>query len=391
MKQIISKISPLVIAGIILIAVFSIVSCSKTPAVHIDQKVTSIPVGAIDTIASTDSLTLVGVNFANATVTISDTGVTISGVKVSVTGDTITAIVTVDSIAIAGNVAVSITTPTGSDITIITLISRPPPLIGGYTSSDSVASANLVAYWPFDGTANEFISETIATTIGVSYATGIRGLAYQGAPGAYATLIPSAALAGLNSYSVSVWYFELVTPSVTPYDPGGMFFMVDTANNPDLILDNEPYSPVSGDSVELHAGFYDPALAQSNNWTMTTFDTDAVAKWVHFVMTYDGPSSTYTVYQDGVSMLNQSALGWNNPSVLTAGPAPSPAVGNLNFSSEPPASIVIGTWPAGLNGISPTLGANGSFLGLLDELRIYNRALTQTEVTGLYLNGLAGR
>jgi hypothetical protein len=273
----------------------------------------------------------------------------------------------------------------------------PPVLIGGYASSDSVASDALITYFPFDADANDKKGGlTTTASPGVTFVTGgIRGSAYQGATGAYATLNPNAALDSLHSYSVSVWYNLAAQPSGTPNDPGGMFFLFSTKANPEIILETEHYAPVSGDSVQIHAGFYNPAAAQWNGWTMTTFDTAAIGKWVHFVMTYDGPSSTYVVYQDGAPTLNSSAFGWNLSSVLTAGPAgatpPSPPLGPLGFSTDLPAQIVIGTWPAGLYGVSATLGANGSYLGKMDELRVFNRAITQHEVAGLYLNGQAGR
>jgi len=274
-----------------------------------------------------------------------------------------------------------------------------PPVqeIGGYTSSDSVASDALVAYFPFDADANDKKGGLTTTAApGVTFVTGgVRGNAYQGAAGAYATLTPGAALDSIHSYSLSVWYNLAAQPSGTPNDPGGMFFLFSTKGNPDMIMETEHYAPVALDSVEIHAGFSNPGAAQWNGWTMTTFDTMAIGKWVHFVMTYDGPSSTYVVYQNGTPTSNQSAFGWNLSSVLTAGPAgatpPSPPLGPIEYASDLPAQVVIGTWPAGLYGVSPTLGANGSYLGKMDELRVFNRAITPHEVAGLYLNGKANR
>jgi hypothetical protein len=63
----------------------------------------------------------------------------------------------------------------------------------------------------------------------------------------------------------------------------------------------------------------------------------------------------------------------------------------LDFSTDEPAQVVIGTWPAGLYGVSPNLGDNGSYMGMLDELRVFSKALTGAEVAGLYGNGKAGR
>jgi hypothetical protein len=262
-------------------------------------------------------------------------------------------------------------------------------------NSDSVATANLVAYFPFDGNANDTKGGLTATTNGVTFVAGIRGQAYQGAAGAYATLVPSAALDSLHSYSLSVWYNLPAQPTCcSPNDPNGIFFLFSTKGNPELIMEAEHYAPVALDSVLIHAGFYDPAVTVYPGWTIGTFDTAAIGKWVHFVMTYDGPSSTYINYQDGVPTQASTAYGLSLSTVLLQGPAnaspASPPLGLISFASDIPAQIVIGTWPAGLYSVSPTLGQNGSYLGKLDELRIFNRALTGAEVAKLYSYGLAG-
>ncbi len=65
--------------------------------------------------------------------------------------------------------------------------------------------------------------------------------------------------------------------------------------------------------------------------------------------------------------------------------------GNLNWTATPPVEGTIGTWAPGVYGVSSTVGSNGNWAGKIDELRLYDKALTQAEVTGLFLNGQAGR
>jgi hypothetical protein len=269
----------------------------------------------------------------------------------------------------------------------------PPPgptPIGGYVSSDSVAADALIAYYPFDNNSNDVKGGQTATTVGATYVTGIRGQAYQGATGAYSTVPSGHAFDSLKSYSVSVWYNLASQPA--DGDPGGMFFLSGTTNGNLLLLETEHYAPVSGDSVKIHHGFQDPGSAGPYmNFTMEAFDTAAIGKWVHFVMTYDGPSSTYVVWQNGVQTMNSSAWGKNlSTTLMTNNPGGAP-LGNISYAADPPQTVYIGTWPPGLYGVSATLGANGSYLGQLDELRVFNRALTQAEVAGLYLNGQANR
>jgi len=268
----------------------------------------------------------------------------------------------------------------------------PPTPIGGFVSSDSVEPQALVAYWPMDGDVNDHKGGISGTGVNVTYTTGVRGQAYQGSSTSYASFTPNSALKGLQSFSVALWYWQPAQPTNTPSnDPQGIFFMADSNSNPDIIIENEHYAPVSGDSLEIHAGLYFPAASQWNGWTMNTFDTAAIGKWVHFAYTYDGSTSTYIVYQDGVPMMNQSAYGWSTSTQLLQGPSGSTPQGNENWTPNPPQIGTIGTWAPGVYGVSPTLGSNGNWQGKLDEIRVYNIPLTQKDVAGLYLNGQAGR
>lgn len=267
-----------------------------------------------------------------------------------------------------------------------------PTPIGGFVSSDSVEPQALVAYWPMDGDVNDHKGGITGTGVNVSYATGVRGQAYQGSATSYASFTPNAALQGLHSFSVTLWYWQPAQPVRTPSnDPQGLFFLADANSNPDIIIENEPYAPVSGDSVQIHAGLYFPAATQWNGFTMNTFDTAAIGKWVHFAMTYDGASSTYVVYQDGQPMMNQSAYGTSTSTILLDGPSGSSPQGNVNWSTAEPTVGTIGTWAPGTYGVSPTLGSNGNWQGKIDEIRVYNIAITQKDVAGLFLNGQAGR
>ena len=267
-------------------------------------------------------------------------------------------------------------------------------LLGGYASSDSVAPGNLISYWPFEGNVNDTKGGIVGTGNN-TYTTGIRGMAYQGDTNQYASFAPSAAMAGLQSFSLSVWYFQPAQPiggAGNPNKPQGLFFLADAMGaDPLIILENEHYAPLSGDSLQFHAGLSFTAATTYKGFTMNTFDTAAIGKWVHLVMTYDGATSTYVIYQNAQPMLNQSAYGTTTSTVLLDGPTGSKPQGNINWASTPPVEGTIGTWAPGVYGVSPTLGANGNFVGKLDELRLFNKALTQQEVAGLFLNGQVGR
>lgn len=267
------------------------------------------------------------------------------------------------------------------------------PSIAGYNSSDEVASANLVAYFPFDGNSNDTKGNATATATNVTYTTGMRGQAYQGAANAYATLTPSAAFSALPSYSLSMWYKLSAQP--TAGDPQGLFFLSGTTTQNELIYEIDTPSGTQGgtDSLKIHHGFTNLASTGYQNFTMEAYDTTKYHNfWIHVVTTYDASSSTYVIYQDGVASINGSAFGKKTSTVLLQGGDPGAAPqGSLSWSTDPPTQIIIGTWPAGLYGVSSTLGSNGCFKGQLDELRIFNKALSQTEVGALFQLGVAGR
>jgi len=271
----------------------------------------------------------------------------------------------------------------------------PPPLIGGFASSDSVESQALVAYWPLDADVNDHKGGINGTGVNVTYTAGVRGKAYQGSATTYASFKPSATLRGLKSFSVSLWYWQTAQPVDSPKnDPQGMFFLADSNQNADMIIENEHFKPKGMDSLQIHAGTYFPNAKNYKGFVMTTFDTMAIGKWVHFAMTYDAGTSTWVVYQNGQPTRNQSAYGFNTSTILLDGPTGSAPQGNPNWTTgngNAPVTGTIGTWAPGVFGVSPTLGSNGNFEGKLDEIRIYNIALTAKDVAGLFLNGQAGR
>jgi Concanavalin A-like lectin/glucanases superfamily len=265
-----------------------------------------------------------------------------------------------------------------------------PQLPTSLTASDSVAAANLIAYWPFEDNVNDVVGNQTGTAVNVGYITGVKGKAYQGGDSAYATVAANPAFSNLSSFSFSIWYKLAAQQPI--YDPGGMFFLAGNSNLSELIYEVEPYSPQSGDSVKVHHGLTDLASPAYQTFVMEAFDTMAIGKWVHLVTTYDGISSAYTIYQNGVSILNSSPFGLHiNPTQMWTDDTKTNPLGNLGFTGDAPAKVFIGTWPPTLFGVSASLGSNGCFRGAMDEIRVYNKALTQEEVTELYVDGMAGK
>ena len=76
--------------------------------------------------------------------------------------------------------------------------------------------------------------------------------------------------------------------------------------------------------------------------------------WTHLALTYNG--STLTLYRNGVAVANSNVSGTLSPTTLNL------QIGGSQFGEY--------------------------FKGLIDEVRIYNRALTATEIQAIYQQDL---
>jgi hypothetical protein len=278
---------------------------------------------------------------------------------------------------------------------------------GGYDSSNQISPSTLVAYFPFNNSYNDVKGGLTGTNNGASFTTGVKGQAYSGSGQSFVSFTNVGNLASLHSYTLSAW----VNPAHQPvadngtFSPStgtmGIFSMYDTTGNPNLLLlEFEPYTPVSGDSVRVHPGFNNTGNTAGAGWQAIipqAFLDTAVGKWTQIVMTYDGGSSQYTLYQNGTAIAAQSA--WTTPTTLTPftvlnGPTGGNTTGNMgaiNFTTMP-SGFIIGGWP--YNSISnPKFGTQswaGYLQGGLDELRIYSSALNSSDVKSLYILEKAG-
>jgi hypothetical protein len=312
----------------------------------------------------------------------------------------------------------------------------PPPKAptnpGGYDSANEIQASALVAYFPFNGSYNDVKQGLTATNTNGTFATGVKGQGFKG-NGSSFLVVPFGSAASmfagtsLKSFTVSMWVDEPQAPLYVPasapqvYTPGegpeGLLFMYDGSGHQDLFhMDIEPYAndSVSEDTMNLNAGFTITGATTTGPYAGSTvggtegvvpnahLDT-AINKWVQIVMTYDGASSNYTLYENGTAVgVNSAWSTFANISpiqVLTGGltsgfgsapTAGSVPLGPLNFTPAP-VGLVIGAWSgtAGVGGFTANQ-YSGSFKGTMDELRIYNSALTASDVKSLYILEHAG-
>jgi len=249
---------------------------------------------------------------------------------------------------------------------------KPLPMYNGYSNSKDIAPDNLVAYWPFNGTLTDSISKATGVATGTSFATGVWGQGLQGASNGYALCDAPPALADLKGFTTGVW---INTP---PPSTGviAFFSLANTKNfwgNLEMFFENGSDN-VNG-KVRIHISKRDSDF---------TFSIDSVPnlfnKWTHVAVTY--ADSTCVLYVDGSSVKHGNALSSNIP-----------LKGDLVFTNV--GKVVFGTTQFMTNP-SQTSGATSqpwaSYLtGKLDQVRVYNSALTSNQISALYNLEKAGR
>lgn len=259
---------------------------------------------------------------------------------------------------------------------------------GGSTKVDpgTIATSNLVAYFPFNDNATETISNlTPSNTPTVTYVTGRRGKCLQGANNGYMlyNLPTGNKLKSLKAFTVAMWLKAPQIPAETA--PVPIFLQI--CNDDDLFWGNLTLTqdrmgtlaaPV--DSVNFKIVFHKEGAAWNNQW-MTNMNKPAfqAATWMYLVFQYDNVTSSFYVYVNGVKIGFPDSFTKRYADGEVAGVQP--ALGDLVFNKAN--KMVIGGWMPKIANGAPDEWM-GWFLGNMDELRIYDKALTAVEVLDLY-------
>ncbi len=245
----------------------------------------------------------------------------------------------------------------------------------GKTDPSTIATTNLIAYFPFDGSGVESIASiTPRVTTGVTYVAGRRGKAYQGAVLAHLLYdLPGASkLKTLKSFSIGMW---LKSPLVTG-DPEPTIFEIGKTD--DLFWGNlkivTQRLTATADTLQLKAFFLKNGAIWSGQHISYSNSALLIDKWMHLVFEYDATTSKYKIYKDGMQIVT-------NAGVENRFSSEGVVLGDLAFANAD--VINIGAWRPISEGTA-TDAWMGWFLGNLDELRVYDKALNDTEVKALY-------
>ena len=267
----------------------------------------------------------------------------------------------------------------------------PPPVPGGFVNSGDVAKPNLIAYWDFNNNKNETKSSTAPVLdVNSSYEKGIKGSALHLSSGylLYPTIASLSSANAIASVSVSLW-IKVVNNGATFSE----FFTLarDTATESDwltvLNMGVETGQPVSNANMDLHTwiGTYPSGTRNGgdniNDYGAVGIDYQTVSNsgaWIHYVMRYDAATENIDLFANSVRVSNNNFRHRGG-----LGPIVSPV----------PTQVVLGAFSnaAAHFSHSSTLGFHGFLTGSMDELRVYNKALNDVEISALYQLEKQGR
>lgn len=230
----------------------------------------------------------------------------------------------------------------------------------------------LKDYWTFDGHARDTGQYRAVTSVkNVTYVQGVQGQAAQIGDGGY-ILIPDIddSLQTPGSLTIAFWM-----KGVGPVQGGAQgLFAIGNKNqfwgNVEIFLENLN----NGDEAYikthlLNGGAANGVGEQWNEIKVPGF----LNKWSHLAITYNAATSKFTIYANGANVYEKVLDNGN--------------YGPLKFKDF--SGLVIGTFAFMT---TPSMANHGaetwakSFNGALDNFRIYNVALSESQVKDLYDN-----
>jgi hypothetical protein len=243
----------------------------------------------------------------------------------------------------------------------------------------------LKSFFRFNGNlTDEGENDLTATeTKNIEYVTGVDGQAVKFGDQGYILLpvvgdtvrhpnefvgLPADTIINLGSYTISFW---VNVPGPVTGGAQGIFSITNKNQfwgNLDIFFENLD----NGDEafIKVHSFNYSGS-GNGESWTEVKIP-DFLSKWSHFAVTYDAATGMQTLYGNGQKVLEKAMGTAYGP--ITFIDFNGIVIGNHQFQTVPTRSNHgPEDWAKALN-------------GALDNLRIYNKALTEAEINSLYTN-----
>jgi hypothetical protein len=214
--------------------------------------------------------------------------------------------------------------------------------VAGICKTCVTPPSNMISWWSGDGHPFDLIDDNDGTLMGgATYAQGIVGKAFSfDGTDDYVEIPHSSSLDITGAITIDAWIYRNSSAHTGLLNKGA----IGTNGVYDLALyQNKFYFRINGAALNMPSNADIPVNA-----------------WTHIAGTYDSATSTAKIYINGVLDNTQSYSG------------------TINTDTNP---LHIGLYG------SPNL----FFSGKIDELEIFNRALTQTEIQAIYTAGAAGK
>lgn len=250
------------------------------------------------------------------------------------------------------------------------------PALGDYTADSNPPGGPLKFYAAFDGTtanplmnAVDSIRANFPSDNPLTSVAGVSGKAIQG-NGTKAIKYPSANdFKGATSCTISMWVNNTVNPNTELY----------------FSLASKDYWHESAAFLLVEQAAVDKCtfkFALMDHWveyTNQSFNKPLLnGQWHHLAFTYNETNSKLRVYFDGTEVATPGSSG-----TFMNGASP---LGKLDLKNA--TNLVVGGWnkQAGLSGPSDSW-ING-FTGKIDQFRLYNKVLTDSEIMALFTSKL---
>ena len=186
----------------------------------------------------------------------------------------------------------------------------------------------------------------------------------------------------MTSFSVSAWVQVRNNAG-----PDGFTSMVFQASKPNSTFGNinlgleTSWRPATNDTLVVHGWYTDPSNGLQDNRN-DPFGTPSVGpvvnsagSWQHIVMTVDNANPVNClIYANGVNIGAYNTRGTNV------------------YTPMSPSKVIIGGWLNNVPGQPHTSDTwPHAFVGSIDQVRVYKKALSADEITSLYQLEKAGR
>jgi hypothetical protein len=235
--------------------------------------------------------------------------------------------------------------------------------VNGYSNSSQVASANLVGNWAFDGSLIDSVSGQLGTSTGTSFGTGTKKQALQTGANGYVLFTPGASITGMSSYTISYWVNA-------PVNANGIAGTVNLSHNSNFWGNIDQFFENGGTASAAKFRVHVTNGNGKEHWIAKDGIPNVFGKWTHLATSFDGATKTFKFYVNGAQSVTETDAAFGDLQFTNSGKL---VFGTVHFMTIPSLTSSHGAepWAGYLN-------------GLMDEVRIFNKALTNDEVLALY-------